>query len=307
MRIGGSDEAELGGHLLADERDALEELAAVGLVDERDQAVADLELERVERQRLRDGARPAPAAPSAPRRPRRRRRSARLVAALRRRPKREADEHGRERAGTASFGRPGKRPNAPITPPAMNERRAAGASSCFATSMPRFESASLAARVTMMPVAVEIRSAGICATRPSPIDEQREGAERVARSRMPCWTTPIAMPPSDVDRDDDQAGDRVALDELARRRPSRRRSRPPAGSSSRRSRASLVGDQAGVQVGVDRHLLAGHGVEGEARRDFGDAPGALRDDDELDRRRGSGRRRCRRRSCRRRRTAPNAG
>ncbi len=50
----------------------------------------------------------------------------------------------------------------------------------------------------------------------------------------------------------------------------------------RRSRASLVVDQAGVQVGVDRHLLAGHRVEGEAGGHLGDAPGALGDDDELD-------------------------
>ena len=30
-----------------------------------------------------------------------------------------------------------------------------------------------------------------------------------------------------------------------------------------------------MKVGVDRHLLAGHGVQGESRRDFGDAPRAL--------------------------------
>ena len=43
----------------------------------------------------------------------------------------------------------------------------------------------------------------------------------------------------------------------------------------------LLVDQAGGQVGVDRHLLAGHGVEVEARGDFGDAAGALGDDDEV--------------------------
>ena len=49
--------------------------------------------------------------------------------------------------------------------------------------------------------------------------------------------------------------------------------------------AALLGlvlvDQAGGQVGVDRHLLAGHGVQGEAGRDFGDAARALGDDDEV--------------------------
>ncbi len=44
----------------------------------------------------------------------------------------------------------------------------------------------------------------------------------------------------------------------------------------------VVADQAGVEVGVDRHLLAGHRVEREARADLGDAPGAVGDDDELD-------------------------
>ena len=41
-------------------------------------------------------------------------------------------------------------------------------------------------------------------------------------------------------------------------------------------------DEAGVEVGVDRHLLAGHGVEGEAGSDLGDAAGTVGDDDELD-------------------------
>ena len=41
-------------------------------------------------------------------------------------------------------------------------------------------------------------------------------------------------------------------------------------------------DDAGRKVSVDRHLLARHGVEGEARRDLGDAARALGDDDEVD-------------------------
>ena len=43
----------------------------------------------------------------------------------------------------------------------------------------------------------------------------------------------------------------------------------------------LLVDQAGGEVGVDRHLLAGHGVQVEARGDFGDAAGALGDDHEV--------------------------
>ncbi len=41
-------------------------------------------------------------------------------------------------------------------------------------------------------------------------------------------------------------------------------------------------DQAGIEIGVDRHLLAGHRIEVEARGHFGDAAGALGDDDEVD-------------------------
>jgi hypothetical protein len=44
----------------------------------------------------------------------------------------------------------------------------------------------------------------------------------------------------------------------------------------------VLGDQAGIEVGVDRHLLARHGVEGEPRADLRDAPGALGDHDEID-------------------------
>ena len=90
------------------------------------------------------------------------------------------------------------------------------------------------------------------------------------------------MPPTRLISDDDDAGDGVALARTSRRRPSRRRSRPRAAIVVAALAGLVVGDQAGVEVGVDRHLLAGHGVEGEAGGDLGDAPGALGDDHELD-------------------------
>src|SRR5205823_4678475 len=40
-------------------------------------------------------------------------------------------------------------------------------------------------------------------------------------------------------------------------------------------------DRAGVDVGVDGHLLAGHGIEGEAGGDFGNSGCAFGDDHEL--------------------------
>ena len=44
----------------------------------------------------------------------------------------------------------------------------------------------------------------------------------------------------------------------------------------------LLGDDAGVEIGVDAHLLAGHRVQGEARGHFRHAARALGDDDEID-------------------------
>ena len=84
-----------------------------------------------------------------------------------------------------------------------------------------------------------------------------------------------------VDEGDDDGGDGVAADEFA-------------GAVHRAVEVGFVGDvlaalaglgfgeEAGVEVGVDGHLLAGHGVEHEPGGDFADARGALGDHHELD-------------------------
>jgi hypothetical protein len=60
---------------------------------------------------------------------------------------------------------------------------------------------------------------------------------------------------------------------------------PKKFDSSSRSACGGAGflfvDEARRQIGVDRHLLAGHGVQGETRGHFGDAAGTLGDDDEI--------------------------
>ena len=84
----------------------------------------------------------------------------------------------------------------------------------------------------------------------------------------------------DVDEDDQQAGDGVAAHEFR----GAVHGAEEAAFVLQRLAALLGGllvDQAGRQIGVDRHLLARHGVEVEARRDFGDAARALGDDDEV--------------------------
>ena len=45
------------------------------------------------------------------------------------------------------------------------------------------------------PVAVEIRSAGICAARPSPI-ESSANVLTASENERPCWVTPITIPVS---------------------------------------------------------------------------------------------------------------
>ncbi|MNN05274.1 hypothetical protein D3C81_1180290 [compost metagenome] len=85
----------------------------------------------------------------------------------------------------------------------------------------------------------------------------------------------------DVDEHDDQARHGVAAHELAG---------TVHGAVEvgflRHFGAALLGggfvDQAGVEVGIDRHLLAGHRVQHEARAHLGDTARALGDDHEVD-------------------------
>ncbi len=63
---------------------------------------------------------------------------------------------------------------------------------CEAMSLPR--SRSEAERVTMMPVATEISSAGICAARPSPTVSSEKCAA-ASPNGIPCCMTPTMIPP----------------------------------------------------------------------------------------------------------------
>ncbi len=86
----------------------------------------------------------------------------------------------------------------------------------------------------------------------------------------------------DVDERDEQAGDCVAAHEF---RGTVHRAEEAAFVFQRLAAflRDLLVDQAGGEVGVDRHLLAGHRVEVEACRDFGDTARTLGDDDEIHR------------------------
>ena len=269
------DESELGGHLAADERDALQQLAALALVDERDQPVADLELEHVERQgvphrlgALQGGSRL--------RHLRRLVRACRIVgdaaadggAEARDERADDQERHVRHAGNDAEAGddrtcgeeRPRTREQLPC------ER----------------EAERLASRRARHDQAGRRRDQERRDLRGDAVADRQdaEGLQRVGE-RPALLQHPDHDAREEVDRDDDQARDGVAAHELR-------------GAVHRAVEVGLVldlhaalarlgvGDLAGVQVGVDRHLLAGHGVEGEARADLGDAPGAARDHDELD-------------------------
>ena len=86
----------------------------------------------------------------------------------------------------------------------------------------------------------------------------------------------------DIDERDHDAGDGVAADELA-------------GTVHGPVEVGLLGhlfaaaaglvlrDESGIQIGVDRHLLARHAVQREPRSHFADAGGTLGDDQKLNR------------------------
>jgi hypothetical protein len=78
----------------------------------------------------------------------------------------------------------------------------------------------------------------------------------------------------DVDQDDDDAGDRVALDELGGAIHRAVEVRLALDQRAPAARLVLV-DQAHVHVGVDRHLLPGHRVEREPGGDLGHALGTV--------------------------------
>ena len=89
------------------------------------------------------------------------------------------------------------------------------------------------------------------------------------------------MPPGEVERDDHQGRYRVALDEL----PGAVHRAVEVGFALNRlslaARAFAV-EHAGVNVGVDRHLLSRHRIERKASRDLGNALRAAGDHHELD-------------------------
>ena len=135
-------------------------------------------------------------------------------------------------------------------------------------------------RVTMIATAVDSSSAGICATRPSPIVSSVYDARRIAEAQAVAERAD-RQPADDVDQQNQNAGGRIAAHELAGTVHRAVEVGLGAHLGAALPRLVLI-DQAGIQIGVDRHLLARHRIEGKARADLGDAAGALGDDHEVD-------------------------
>ena len=109
--------------------------------------------------------------------------------------------------------------------------------------------------------------------------EQRIGARRVAEGK-PLLGDADDRPADDVDEHDEQAGDGVAAHEFR----GAVHGAEEAGFIFELAAAAAgldFVDHAGREIGIDRHLLAGHGVKVEARGDFRDAARALGDDHEV--------------------------
>ncbi len=88
-------------------------------------------------------------------------------------------------------------------------------------------------------------------------------------------------PADQVDRSDEQARNGVALDELAGAIH-----RPKEVGFPLQCLAAVLGDLSGddpgIQIGIDSHLLAGHSIERESRCDLGHTTRPLGDDNEVD-------------------------
>ena len=84
----------------------------------------------------------------------------------------------------------------------------------------------------------------------------------------------------DIDEGDQQTGYGVAADELGGAVHGAEKCALVLELLTPLPRLGLF-DEAGGEIGVDRHLFAGHRIEAEPGRDLGDAPGSLGDDDEV--------------------------
>jgi hypothetical protein len=123
-------------------------------------------------------------------------------------------------------------------------------------------------------------SAGICETSPSPMESSVKRCNDSV-TVMPFACDADGEAAENVDQRDQDGRDGIAAHELAR--PVHRAVEVRFLFHLAAAGAGLFFiDDAGAEFGINRHLFAGHGIQGEPRRDFRDAARALGDDDEID-------------------------
>ena len=138
----------------------------------------------------------------------------------------------------------------------------------------------VAVRVTMRPADVEMIRAGTWVTRPSPdrqlrVDTQGVGEVHSAHENADDESA------DHVDQRDDQSRDRVAAHKTRRAVHRAVEVRLLLDVAPARTGFGF-GNQASIEIGVHAHLLAGHGVQRESRRNLRNALCAARNHHELD-------------------------
>ncbi len=132
-----------------------------------------------------------------------------------------------------------------------------------------------------MPMAVDIRNAGNVVTSALPMESSAK-VFRASSGERPIVRHADDDAAGQIQTDDHERCDGVALHELSG--AVHRAVEVGLALYRRALPARAVGvDCAGMHVGVDRHLFAGHRIEREPRRDLGDALRSARNHDELNR------------------------
>ena len=246
-------EAELLRQLAAHAADARQQFPALGLVDQRHQPEADFQSDQIHRLHVVPGqlallgigsagaVRPAPPPPRSPP-------GARDAAGTRRR-------HRRRRANTrnATLGMPGIRPMTPSRLPATASPRG-----CRNSCLRQFAAQILGARHARDDDGHAGRQQQRRNLRHQAVADrqQRVDARRIAEAHAVAQRAD-GKTADHVDDQDQDAGGRIAAHELAGTVHGTVEVGFGAHLGAPHARLVLV-DEAGVEIGIDRHLLAGH-------------------------------------------------
>ena len=149
--------------------------------------------------------------------------------------------------------------------------------SCVTISLPRLDS--LAALVTMIPAAVDVRSAGICANKTLTDCQYGIDGKRLI-DRHAFLNNTNYQSADDIYKDNNDTGNGIAPDKLAGTIHCAIKVGLHLNLFSSSAGRRII-DEAGVEVGIYAHLFARHGIEGKPRGHFSDTTGAFCDYDKV--------------------------